>query len=498
MKLKHILATAAVGVSMVLSSCSLNEDVKGFSTPDNFYLNKAQCTAALNSSYIGLKSIYTYQMMLATEAVTDLAWAASGTQDAQLDITPAKPRHGATVWAQCYKSIMYTNATIDGIERSPLSEEEKTEVLGEGKIMRAYYYYLLTSFFGDVPFYRTNVATPEIQLEIAHLPRMSAFETRKSLVEELLEIVPKMKQVRTCDIEGNRAGAAVGYMLIAKMSMWNKDWETALGAIAELEKIYGSLEQYPLSDIPFRQKNTPESIFEIQHTYTAGGVNYSSNVASVCMPYPRSAGKSTYDGVEIPELGNQATTWSPLRPTAFMAGSLMYTGSGDLRLPMTLCLLEYNGQKFKTSNAQWLGPKFWCPGQIATYDSNNYKIFRYADALLMKAECLCMLEQNSEEAVKYLNMTRARAGLAPYNFRNYTKLMLEIMNERGRELFGEFQRKFDLVRWGVWFERTYSFTSYTTLKDNILPCHEYYPIPDTEVTYSGYNLDNKAYKEYGL
>ena len=30
------------------------------------------------------------------------------------------------------------------------------------------------------------------------------------------------------------------------------------------------------------------------------------------------------------------------------------------------------------------------------------------------------------------------------------------------------------------------------------PCHEYYPIPDTEVVYSGYALDNDAYKADGL
>lgn len=47
---------------------------------------------------------------------------------------------------------MYCNAAINGIENSPLEENEKLPLLGEGKIMRAFYYYLLTSFFGDVPF----------------------------------------------------------------------------------------------------------------------------------------------------------------------------------------------------------------------------------------------------------------------------------------------------------------------------------------------------------
>ena len=78
------------------------------------------------------------------------------------------------------------------------------------------------------------------------------------------------------------------------------------------------------------------------------------------------------------------------------------------------------------------------------------------------------------------------------------EILAEIRSERGRELIGEFQRKFDLVRWGIWYEATLGNNDYQALKDNILPCHEYYPIPDQEVVKSKGNLDNKAYAKYGL
>ena len=70
--------------------------------------------------------------------------------------------------------------------------------------------------------------------------------------------------------------------------------------------------------------------------------------------------------------------------------------------------------------------------------------------------------------------------------------------ERARELFGEFQRKFDLVRWGVWYERTKNYNNYATLQSYMEPCHEYYPIPDSQVLASGGALDNNEYKKYGL
>ena len=84
------------------------------------------------------------------------------------------------------------------------------------------------------------------------------------------------------------------------------------------------------------------------------------------------------------------------------------------------------------------------------------------------------------------------------HYRDLFDLHEEIERERARELFGEFQRKYALVRWGSWYRQTFDYTDYKSLQDNILPCHEYYPIPDKEVTYSGNALDNDAYAEWGL
>ena len=54
------------------------------------------------------------------------------------------------------------------------------------------------------------------------------------------------------------------------------------------------------------------------------------------------------------------------------------------------------------------------------------------------------------------------------------------------------------MRWGIWYERTAALSDYMKVKTSIQPCHEYYPIPDTEVIYSGGALDNNEYKKYGF
>jgi hypothetical protein len=129
-----------------------------------------------------------------------------------------------------------------------------------------------------------------------------------------------------------------------------------------------------------------------------------------------------------------------------------------------------------------------------TYDSNNYPVFRYGDAVLMLAE-VYNEQERMNDALLCLNEVKLRAGLDPMESATSKEALLEeIQRERGRELLGEFQRKFDLVRWGVWYNQTYNNTDFATVRANILHCHEYYPIPDEEVALSDNQLDNDAYK----
>lgn len=499
-EMKHIKTISLATALLVTCSCGfLEEDTSSLSTPDNFFRQYSECQTTVNSCYIPLKSIYTYTYMLATECVTDLAYCAGSTFDCRLDISPAIPRFGQTVWTNCYLGVQRCNFAIQGIEgNKTITNEEKNGLLCEAKTLRGFYYWTLTSFFGNVPFYFDDVTDKETLNRIALLPRMDAVKTRDAVIDDLLEVAGKVPQIRTSDNDGCRLGAAAAYMIIAECAMWNKKYEVALESLKKIESIYGSLSSYDYTfNVMFRNRNTPESILEIQHTYSQDGLKYTSNVASICMPHPRTNNTCTYDGVDMPELGDQATSWSSMRPNVYFCQGLQSKMSKDIRKTVNMAW-EYNGKAFESVGGRpWMGPKFWCPNLQGTADGNNYKVFRYANALLLMAECYCELEQ-PEKSVEYLNFTRARAGLDPYKFKTLPRLRDEIRAERGRELIGEFQRKFDLVRWGIWYSAVCDNNDYSALKDNIKPCHEYYPIPDKEVVYSKYALDNKEYEKYGL
>jgi hypothetical protein len=83
----------------------------------------------------------------------------------------------------------------------------------------------------------------------------------------------------------------------------------------------------------------------------------------------------------------------------------------------------------------------------------NHRVMRYADALLMMAECENELG-NQAEAVKYLNMVRDRKDvMMPHyptaNFPVSTKeqVFAAIVHERRVELSGEQVRNRDILRW---------------------------------------------------
>ena len=148
----------------------------------------------------------------------------------------------------------------------------------------------------------------------------------------------------------------------------------------------------------------------------------------------------------------------------------------------------------KASGRPWLGNKFWCFEMNYNHDTNNYPVFRFAGALLNLAEAY-FWQGDEDTACKYLNITRVRAGLPELAASAVPDVLGAIQEECAKELFGEFQRKFDLVRWGIWYERCKANTEATFLSSYVQRYHEYYPIPATQVALSHGALDNEAYAQ---
>lgn len=92
----------------------------------------------------------------------------------------------------------------------------------------------------------------------------------------------------------------------------------------------------------------------------------------------------------------------------------------------------------------------------------DYVIWRLADIILLRAECRARL--GKAEAKDDLDRIRKRAGLGKYSGSTEAEtLRKEIFDERRRELFGEGQYYFDIVRNGYYREMLYG--KFQTLTD---------------------------------
>lgn len=567
MRKKIILVLCAL--VPLLGSC-LKEDMRSATTSDTYYHTVAQIRSGITGCYTPLRNIMGARgFWLMTEADTDLMYLASNSAyDANCDVSPARPSFATTLWKNGYQGLMYTNAIIAdmhaSVEKGYVTAAETVPLEAEAEVLRAMYLYLLTSSFGDVPYY-TEKVTEENRARIAALPRMSAADTRDACIAAMKRWFLEKKALplqRTYEGRNYRMGAAVGLMLGAKCALWNEKWDDVITFTSALENIYGKYaaapeqfgRDYPLTDIPFTNKYIDESIWEIPNEIESYGLQINGAIAPVTTPTRRSitstpqvtdpdddpeAGEDTgaesgsdyYDGIVIPELGGFARTSAAARPTGYYYQQLLPYASGDLRSGEYSAdatsprggsgnlAWRWSGYKAEDANREsrqvmffffgssksggntsrpWLGNKFWCPGMYNNKDSNNYRFFRFADVLLMKAEALAQ-SGDGTQACKYLNITRTRAGLVPLTYagmmNSQDALMEEIRRERAKELFGEFTRKYDLVRWGIWYERTKSYNDSKYLQNNIRPCHRYWPIPADQVTYSGGALDNSEYAQ---
>lgn len=534
-------------------SCSLKEKITSYTEGDKYYRSVEQIKTGLNACYSPLKLIYTnmgfWEMC---ECATDLMYLNIDNQiDAVCDIAPARPGAASLVWQRGYQGVSRTNNMIFYTDRAVsegyINENEAAPLYAEAAVLRSFYWYILTSTFGDVPFYTERV-TEENRTKIVKLPRMSATEIRNFCIEELRKNLSAMPARRTYDSGTDyRVSRALGLMLGGRLCLWNKDWDGALEFFGQLETIYGDLSQYPLSDVPFSVKYSRESIWEVPNIYEPNGLQIVGTLASWTTPLraqnivsdefaQEDIISDIYYGIGIPELGSHAMTYTSVRPTPFLCQNLLPYLSDDLRSGeysnrsetarggsgnLAWRWLGYDpddagrtGEKqvmfFGSKNADgtwsrmnqsstpWLGNKFWCPDMRSTRDANNYKIFRYAGAVLGLAEANLM-KGDVASSLHYLNMVRSRAGLSDLSLAdvggNADLLMEEIRRECAKELLGEYNRKFDLVRWGIWYERTRQYNTGSLISQNVRPCNRYWPIPADQVAASGGVLTNKEYGE---
>lgn len=491
-KIKLLLSLLIGGIFMTGCKKDLEENPKYFISPDDFFANASQCTQAVNGAYSSLYTIYgAVNFWQVTDLGTDLIVTADASNLLFNNYTFNSGNTGASgMWSALYTAIKNANLVINRVSKAPIDTVLKARLVGEVKFLRGLYYFSLTNIFGDVPLW-----TDELDAStVSKLKRAPVADVRAQVIKDLTDAAAGLPlKYGASDVGRATKGAALA--LLAKVYLYNKDWanaqSTALRVVQDNQ--YSLLPNYAdVFDIQDRYKNNAESIFEVQFRRDAATNN---NVKTHSMVTYYMMGidpnNKTYAGVDF---GNTTITGFYVMCPSLRLDSLFEPN--DKRKDVVLGY-GYNGQTFTRwprPNHPWFGPKFWDLTATGQASGKDLYVLRYVDVLLMLAEAYN--EQNEGgESIRYLNMVRERAGLDDLDpGLSQDDLRKEVMKERGIEFVGEFQRKWDLARWGKLQEAVQSIAYDNPLgAANIKPYMNVFPLSATDIVVNPNLTQNTGY-----
>lgn len=155
---KIFLLTAAIA-TLGLASCGIDsvENISELST-ENFPVMEEDGVAVLAGVYENLNAThanpqcsYLYMACLAS----DDQFGGGGTNDKLMQALDLICNYGNDMtnafWTQRYEGINRANTLIQALPNTSMSDELKSQFLGEALFLRAYYYYELASMYGNVP-----------------------------------------------------------------------------------------------------------------------------------------------------------------------------------------------------------------------------------------------------------------------------------------------------------------------------------------------------------
>lgn len=332
-------------------------------------------------------------------------------QEVQFHTWSAANQMVLSSWRYSFTGVSKINAIIYQVEASDLSADAKASVTAELRGLRAYYYWQLLDKFGNVP-----IVTDFTKTE---LPTTSSRQEVYSFVEkELTDILPLLP----AGVQYGRFTQNVGYTLLARLYLnaevytGTAHWQDCLNAC---EKVTGySLTAY-FDNFATQNETSPEIILAIPYDHKQGTVgNY---LASMTYHYNQ---KLAFDPNGVYQwCGNgicaQPGVYSSFEENDMRRRSLLIgqqknakDGSNVLMdngepLNYTEAIEDYTNA-LQNEGAR-LNKYAWNPADAWERD-NDWVLMRYAEILMMQAECNFRLGF-SDTGLPYINRLRTRAGL---------------------------------------------------------------------------------------
>lgn len=495
--MKQILIILFLFISIFsYTSCNedlLNEEVFTFQAPKDYYSTVAEVNAAVNGMY---DALMTWQLWvqpswipvaLENDDMLGLDWISGGYSGNQIG-----KWYIERPWIGFYQVINRANNVIDRVsDLTFLSDDDKNAALGQAYFLRGYCYYELGRWYGDAPIRIKSFNPVTDSPDIERSPVAEVYAQASSDLMTAADILPANYSLGAYDTnDRGRPTAAAAWGLLAKVYMniagaqvgdqsAYADAITACNKVLELSDTYA----YPLLEAEYMsvfnqatQDLSDEILFSIQATqapnegpelprfYTPSNTGYSGGggLGGISMredfydtfeddDQRVSFGTALYDEWEDLN-GGQWYNFRTLPSTVIGIVDEAVTDNGFGRFGSNTYLLQ-DDSEVKGTPRIFIKKYVDETAQVKDENGSNPIILRYADVLLLLAEATNELDGATIEAYNGINQVRIRAGLQALtvglsqdDFREAVRL------ERRHELYGEFQRRWDLVRWGIWME----------------------------------------------
>jgi hypothetical protein len=457
MKIKNILVIGSLSFMLFIGCTNIDENVYDKYTADDFYGSAQGADVALASVYAQVggnwdgvgyagadRGWYDLNCFASDEQViphrTTGDWELDFARLYKHEWLPSDSFLNNT-WNWLYKSIFRANLAVNRLEASG-AEPSK---IAEAKVLRAFFYYLLIDDFGDVPFYTENNIT------IDKIPQASRKDVYAFIVKELTENVETLSATKGGNYYG-RFNKWAGYTLLAKVYLnaevytGTPEWDKCLAACDKVSEGGFTLHSGAANaSSPMGNKYyelfgdvLPDDETILAMFATANVVSRNIfTVRSLNGPDAKTLlGYSGWNGTIVPKDFFLKYSDTDIRKKQFRYGDQ----GGGVNYTIDVASLDNPGA---APQAGVRNTKFY---PVTPMDgggaSNDFPIYRYADVLLMKAECNVRLG-NAAAAKPFIDPVRQRAGLGI--LATYPTLD-DIYNERGFELNWEGHRRQDMIR----------------------------------------------------
>lgn len=434
-------------------------------------------------------------------------------------------------WSRTYAGITNCNRIIYQIESGLIPiETGKEATLAELKVLRASYYAILCDFYGNVPI------VTQFDLPQGFLPEQNTrVEVFNFIVKELKDNIPFLSSENNAATYG-KFNKWAAYTLLAKMYLnagvytGTTKWDECIAACdAVINSGAGyTLESAQKNVFVTENQNSKEIIFALpmDEDYTNNW-----NAFDLHMQTLQQENQATYNLKNTPWGGMCAipqfissfdqsdarykNNWIKGQQYS-STGQMLYVAQGDFKGQPLNFINELPGLEKGESVHGFRLNKFEIKMGSTNRLSNDYPIYRYADVLMMKAECLLRTGHENDAAVIVTQVRQRNFATEPakaivtgaqlllgssYMYGLKDAVNNQFTNEGGANIqYGRFldelawefdqegHRRTDMIRFGVF--STKSWLSHAATNNNN---RSLFPIPRIEIEKNSNLVQNQGY-----